>query len=152
QTATDPNTGENILGVDQGASGNNAINKVPDLFGLSLLPLATAEGGLGEFLDDDGIVASVAPFVATSLGAPGPTVNGLVTWQSIDDGPLPASVLPDNGPAPTTLPGTKWGQEVEDVRMARMAINFYKGGTNFTDTYYPNAGPSVTSITGVCTS
>jgi hypothetical protein len=36
--------------------------------------------------------------------------------------------------------------------MARMAVNFYKGRTNFTDTYYPNAGPSVTSVTGVCTS
>ena len=32
-----------------------------------------------------------------------------------------------------------------------MATTFYVGGTNFTDLYYPSAGPSVTSVTGVCT-
>ena len=35
--------------------------------------------------------------------------------------------------------------------MDRMVKNFYLGGTNFTDNYYPVAGPSVTSVSGVCT-
>jgi hypothetical protein len=33
-----------------------------------------------------------------------------------------------------------------------MVSTFYEGGTNFTDIYYPSAGPGVTSISGVCTS
>ncbi len=57
--------------MDQGSAGNNAIGKVPDLAGLGLLPQATAEGALGNFVDDDGIVASLASFVAISLGGPG---------------------------------------------------------------------------------
>jgi hypothetical protein len=32
-----------------------------------------------------------------------------------------------------------------------MSKNFYLGGTNSTDVYYPAAGPSVTSVSGVCT-
>src|SRR6185436_8168055 len=102
------------------------------------------------FIDDDGAVAMLASFVATSVGAPGPTVGGLLTWQDITEGPLPASVLPNNGPAPTTLPGAKWGQEKEVTRLDRMASTFYEGGTNFTDLYYPSAGPSVTTVSGVC--
>ena len=164
QSALDPDGGENIIRVDQGAPGNNAVAKVPDLATLSALPRATAEGGLGEFLDDDGLVASIAPFVATSLGGPGPVVNGVMTWLDITEAsfppcvvlppPAPPCLAPNNGPPPTTLtsPSPKWGQEKEVTRMDRMAINFYKGGTNFTDVYYPAAGPSVTSVSGVCTS
>jgi hypothetical protein len=48
-------------------------------------------------------------------------------------------------------PSPKWGQEKEVTRMDRMSTNFYLGGTNFTDVYYPAAGPSVTSVSGVCT-
>jgi hypothetical protein len=148
-----------IIRVDQGSPGNNAVAKVPDLASLSALPRATAEGGLGEFLDDDGLVASIAPFVATSLGGPGPVVNGVMTWLDITEAasfpPCPGAgcLTPDNGPAPTTLasPSPKWGQEKEVTRMDRMAKNFYLGGTNFTDVYYPAAGPSVTAVTGVCT-
>jgi pimeloyl-ACP methyl ester carboxylesterase len=152
QAVLDPDTGENIIGVDQGAPGNNAIAKVPDLAVLSVLGHTTAYGGLGSFLDDDGLVAKIAPFVATSLGAPGPTVNGLLTWQDITEGPIPAKFIPNLGPPPTTLPGNRWGQEKEVTRMDRMVTTFYKGHTHFTDLYYPNAGPSVTSVSGVCTS
>ena len=152
QAALDPDTGENLLRVDQGGVvDNNAILKVADLNGLALLPRSTAEGGLGAFLDDDGLVAGLASFVATSLGAPGPMLGILTTWQDITEGPFAPSIVPNNGPPPTTLPGSRWGQEKEVVLMSRMAKNFYKGGTNFTDVYYPVAGPSVTSVTGVCT-
>ncbi len=152
QTIVDPNTGENILRVDQGAPGNNAIAKVPDLSNLAFLGHSTAFASLGNFLDDDGIVAGAAPFVSTSLGGPGilgPT--GLQTWRDITQGVSP-SVVPNNGPAPTTLPGHVWGQEHEVTRMDRLVGNFYIGHTNFTDTYYPSSGLSVTSVTGVCTS
>ncbi|MCG8591587.1 MAG: hypothetical protein MJE66_20005, partial [Proteobacteria bacterium] len=94
-----------ILAQDQnGIPGNSALQQVPGLGLLVLvLPDATGRGAIGSFLDDDGGVSQAAAFIATSLGAPGPEVNGLVTWLGIDE-PLPPSVLPDNGPAPTTLP------------------------------------------------
>ncbi len=152
QAALDPDGTEDIVRVDQGAAGNNAVAKVPDLGPLGLLPRATAFGGLGTFIDDDGAVASFASFVATSVGAPGPVVNGLLTWQDITEGPMPPSVVPNNGPPPTTLPGTRWGQEKEVTRLDRMTTTFYVGHTNFTDLYYPNSGPTTTSVSGVCTS
>jgi len=151
QAVLDPDGGKNIIIVDQGSPGNNAAQVVPDLLTLTLLPAATAQGGLGSFIDDDGAVATLAPFVATSVGAPGPTVGGILTWQDVTEGPMPPSVLPNNGPQPTTLPGGKWGQEKEVTRLDRMGETFYKGGTNFTDLYYPASGTSVTSVSGVCT-
>jgi len=138
--------------VDHGAPGNNAVQKVPNLASLGALPRSTAFGGLGTFVDDDGFVASIASFVATSVGAPGPTVNGLLTWQDITEGPMPASVLPDNGPPPTSLPAPKWGQEKEVTRLDKLIGSFYVGGTNFTDLYYPSSGLGLTSVAGVCSS
>jgi pimeloyl-ACP methyl ester carboxylesterase len=152
QALSDPDTGANILIQDQGSAGNNAVAKVPDLASLSALPPATAEGGLGEFIDDDGLVASLAPFIACSVGAPGPIVGGLTTWLDITEGPMPPSVIPDNGPPPTSLPAGVWGQEKEVTRMDRMVLNFFAGHTDFTDWYYPASGLGVTSVTGVCTS
>jgi hypothetical protein len=61
-------------------------------------------------------------------------------------------VLPNNGPPPTSLPAAVWGQEKENIRFDRFAEGFWKGRTNFVDWYYPNAGLSVTSVAGVCTS
>jgi pimeloyl-ACP methyl ester carboxylesterase len=149
QGALDPDLGENILRVDQGAAGNNAVAKVPDLAGLAFLPHATAEGGLGNFIDDDSFVAGLAPFVATSVGGPGPSLGGIQQWRDITEGVDPAQI-PNNGPPPTTLPGTRWGQEKEVSRFDRVLTDFYKGATNFTDVYYPSAGLGVTSVTGVC--
>jgi pimeloyl-ACP methyl ester carboxylesterase len=150
QAAHDPDTGPAILNVPQGAPDNYAINKVPDLMALSVLAPATALGGLGSFVDDDGPIAGFASFLATSVGAPGPVVNDLVTWIDITEGPLPASVLPDNGPPPTTLPAGVWGQEKEKTLFDRLALAFYTGQTNFVDLYYPSSGLSVTSVTGQC--
>jgi pimeloyl-ACP methyl ester carboxylesterase len=152
QAALDPDGGQSIISADQGAPGNSAVNVVPQLAALTLLPVGTAFGGLGSFVDDDSSIASFAFFVATSVGAPGPTVDGLQTWQDITEGPLPPAVLPDNGPPPTTLPGTVWGQEKENTRFDRLAEAFWKGRTNFVDWYYPNAGLSVTTVAGVCSS
>jgi hypothetical protein len=59
-------------------------------------------------------------------------------------------VVTNNGPPPTSLPAPKWGQEKEVTRLDRLAQTFYVGGTNFTDLYYPAAGPSVTTAAGVC--
>jgi pimeloyl-ACP methyl ester carboxylesterase len=175
QTILDPDTGEGLLGVDQGSPGNNAIQKVPDLGPLVFLPKGTAQAGLGSFIDDDGAISGIAPFVATSCGGPGSIVAGscvgsvcvagrvgatcstdancdLLTWQDIDEGVLPPVLLPYNGPQPTTLPGGKWGQEKEVTRMARMTTSFYAGPSNFTDMYYPAAGPATTSAPGRCVS
>ena len=151
QGAYDPDGGENIIQADQGAPGNNAIARVSDLNGLALLGgPSTVEGGIGSFVDDDGAVSSLAFFVATSVGAPGPMVNGLLTWQDITEGPLPASALPNNGPPPTALPAPVWGQEKEVTKFTRLLDAFFAGDTNFTDWYYPSSGLSVTSIAGQC--
>lgn len=152
QSALDPDGGQSIVTVDQGAPGNNAIDVVPALAALNLLPIGTAFGGLASFIDDDSSVASLAFFIATSVGAPGPTVGGVLTWQDITEGPLPPAVLPNNGPAPTSLPAGVWGQEKENTRFDRLAPAFYRGQTNFVDLYYPSAGLSVTTVAGACTS
>jgi len=145
QSAQDLNSGQISL-QESGAQG-----KVPDLGSLAFIPPATVEGSFGTFLDKHGTIAStVAPFVAMSLGEPGPTVGGLLTWKDILHGPL--SPKPNLGPAPTTLPATRWGQDKEVTRLDRVLWSFFAGGTNFSDWYYPNAGPSTTSVTGVCTS
>jgi pimeloyl-ACP methyl ester carboxylesterase len=173
QGKTDPDTGESLIGVDFGdprcvggsnagstcaddtdcpggsCEVNDAIRQVPELNGLALLGKTTAAGGLGGFMDDDGLISSLATFVQTSLGAPGPIVNGLRTWLDITEGPMPPSVLPNNGPPPTSLPGTKWGQEKEVTRMDRLMVAYYTGKTNFTDYYYPSGGNSTTSGIGL---
>ena len=170
---TDPDGGENLVGVDYGPSrcvgganagstcaddtdcdGNNcaendAIRQVPELGGLALLGKTTAAGGLGGFMDDDGLISSLAVFVQTSLGAPGPVVGELRTWQDITEGPMPPSVLPNNGPPPTSLPLSPWGQEKEVTRLDRLMRAYYTGGTNFTDYYYPSGGNSTTTGIGL---
>jgi hypothetical protein len=75
----------------------------------------------------------------------GPEVGGLITWQAITQGPLPAEVFADNGPAPSSLPSAVWGVEKEVVRIDRLLNAFFLGESNFVDWYYPSAGPSTTS-------
>jgi hypothetical protein len=149
QAINDPDGGRSIPSVPQGAPDNTAVAKVPDLASLSALQPATALGGLGSFIDDDGPLAALASFLATSVGAPGPVVDGLVTWLDITE-PLPASVFPDNGPPPTSLPAGVWGQEKESTSFDRLAPAFHRGRTNFVDLYYPGSGLGVTSVAGVC--
>jgi hypothetical protein len=150
QAITDPDTGLGILSVDQGAPGNNAIAVVPDLAILgAVIPPATVHGGFGTFVDDDGAVSSFATFVRTSVGAPGPMVGGVLTWNDVTQGPFAPSVLPDNGPPPTALPGAVWGQEKEVTRFDRFLAAFRAPG-NFTDWYYPASGLSTTQVPGTC--
>ncbi|MCB1843153.1 MAG: alpha/beta fold hydrolase, partial [Halioglobus sp.] len=106
---------QSILQQDQnGIAGNNAIARVPQL--TILAPLvgggdASSSALLGKFLDDDGVAASLASFVATSVGFDGPVENGVATWLSKSDG-IPAEAFTDNGPAPTSLAGAGvWGVE-----------------------------------------
>jgi pimeloyl-ACP methyl ester carboxylesterase len=157
QAMTDFDSGQSLLSVDfgNGPAVGCALcmpataGVVPDLATLSLLPLSTAAGAFGSFLDDDGFVSSLAPFVRTSIGAPGPVVGGLTTWLDVGEGPMPASVLPNNGPPPTSLPGTVWGQEKEVTKLQRMIEVFAQDDTNFTDWYYPSAGLAVTQELGL---
>lgn len=157
QGETDFDTGPSILGVDFGSGAAVGCPScmppiagvVPDLGTLSILPHGTVAASFGSFLDDDGIVSSLATFVRTSIGAPGPVVGGLATWIDVGEAPMPPSVLPNNGPAPTTLPGTVWGQEKEVTKLERMITVFAQEGTNFTDWYYPSSGLSVTQGIGL---
>ena len=139
-----------ILQEDQnGVEGNNAVEQVPQLQALSALlgtEPTTSAALIGLFLDDDGAVALIAGFVATSLGTVGPTVDGVRTWLNYGE-EMPPEVLPDNGPPPTSLDDADvWGQEVEPSdQKNRMMPGYYRGRTNFLDWYYPSAGLEVTS-------
>jgi pimeloyl-ACP methyl ester carboxylesterase len=141
---------QTIIQVDQGEPGNNVIERVPDLATLGFLPPATGPGALGTFVDDDGFVAGIASFLATSVGSPGPVVDGLLTWRDIFQD-QPEDVLPNNGPPPSDLPGGRWGQEKEVTDIIRFGNAFVAGATNFSDWYYPSAGQSMTAVTGRCT-
>jgi pimeloyl-ACP methyl ester carboxylesterase len=149
QGLSDPDTGQVIIQVDQGAG--SAVTAVPDLFILSILiDPATAEGALGTFMDDDGLISAGASFVRTSVGAPDPDAGALRSWLDITEGPMPPSVLPDNGPPPISYPpSTTWGQEVEVARMTRLGQTFIAGQSQFTDWYYPSSGTSTTSGIGL---
>ncbi len=150
QAVNDPNGSQAILQVDQTGPGTSAFDLVPELGTLGiLLPQATALGALGSFIDDDGVIAGFAAFVASSVGAAGPVVGGLTTWLNSSETQPPAAI-PDNGPIPTGLPAMRWGQEKEVVDFSRMITTFYEGESNFTDWYYPSSGLSVTSVSGKC--
>jgi pimeloyl-ACP methyl ester carboxylesterase len=143
QGQTDPDGGQVILQVDQGGiPGNDVVSKVPALAGLSFLPQGTVKGAVGGFVDDDEFVASLAAFVAMSVGAKGPVVDGLTTWIDIDE-ELPAGALRDNGPAPTDLPGRPWGIEREVTDFDKL-LDLFIGDTNFLDWYYASSGLGVT--------
>ena len=150
QARTDPNTGKAILQVDMGAG--SAVTNVPELAVLNLaLPDSTAYGLLGQFLDDDGVGASFSPAMAISMGKTGPTVDGLVTWTAVFDGTAGGVAASNQGPKPTTLPGSRWGLEAEVTRIDRFQETFIAGGNAASDWYYASSGLSVTSVAGVCT-
>jgi len=148
QTRIDPGS-QTLIQQDIGEPGNNVIAKVPDLASLAFLPPADGPGALGTFVDDDGVVAQIASFIATSAGSPGPVVDGLLTWNDISQ-PQPEEVLVDNGPPPTDLPGGIWGREKEVTDIVRFGEAFVAGETNFSDWYYPSAGQSITTSPGRC--
>jgi hypothetical protein len=147
---------QSILQQDQnGEPGNSAINRVPQLAGLKLLlgsEPASSLSLLGQFLDDDGVIASLASFVATSLGFPGPEVDGIQTWLTGDDD-IPAEAFADNGPPPAALEDIRrWGVEAEPSDLAgSMLPMFYRGQTNFSDWYYPSSGLGVVAELGLDT-
>ena len=143
QGQSDPDGAQVILQVDQdGEAGNSAVRKVPALAGLSFLPQGTVMGAVGGFVDDDEFVASLAAFVAMSVGAKGPVVDGLTTWLDLGED-IPASALRDNGPAPTDLPGRPWGIEREVTDFDKL-LDLFIGDTNFLDWYYASSGLGVT--------
>lgn len=152
QATVDPDAGQAILQVEQGGvPGNTAGAKVPELALLAAaFPPATAQGLIGRFVDDDGVVAGIASFVAMSAGAEGPVVDGLATWLDVDEAaafppcPGPGCATPDNGALPTEAGAGIWGVEREVIRMERLVLTLFAGETNFTDWYYPSAGLSVT--------
>jgi hypothetical protein len=152
QAHLDPDAGQAILQVDQGGvPSNKATTAVAALNVLNLLPPATAQGLVGLFVDDEGFGATAAQFIATSVGAVGPEVDGLVTWLDTDEAsafpacPGGQCVTPDNGPEPTAFPAGVWGEERESIRFDRFIVGLYTGGTNFTDWYYPWSGLAVTN-------
>jgi len=143
----DADQGIAIVQREFGAPDNSVLKQVPDLAVLgntNILPLGTAEGAVGSFMDDDGNIAGLAFFVATSLGAPGPVEEGLVTWIDVDE-EIPASAFTDNGPQPTETGTGVWGVEVEPTRFDRLREILFRGGTNFADWYYPSSGLGATS-------
>ena len=143
QGLVDLNEGQTVGQLDQGAPGNNAVAKVPDITGLAAIPPDTVEASFGTFLNKNGAIATALSFVAMSVGEPGPMIDGILTWRDILHGPITPG--PDRGPPPTTLPGTRWGMDKQVTRLDRVVWSFFAGRTNFSDWYYPNAGPSTTT-------
>ncbi|MBT4522661.1 MAG: hypothetical protein HOC23_21900 [Halieaceae bacterium] len=149
-------TVQSILQQDQGGeTGNNAVARVPQLAVLSALlgdAIASSTTLQGKFLDDDGLAASIASFLATSLGFEGPEVDGVQTWLSKGED-IPAEAYADNGPAPELLTDIgRWGTEAEPTDLeGRMLPIFFRGATNFSDWYYPNSGLSITDGLGLDT-
>jgi pimeloyl-ACP methyl ester carboxylesterase len=145
-----------ILQQDQnGEPGNNAMNKIPELAIVkSLLGDAPSSSRflIGQFLDDDGLVASIARFFGTSLGFAGPVVDGIRTWV---DGPdSPPEAFGDNGPAPQSLEDIgRWGLEVEPTDLLATTLpQSITGQTNLTEWYYPSSGLGVVAELGLDTS
>ncbi|MEM8562781.1 MAG: hypothetical protein AAGF57_11135 [Pseudomonadota bacterium] len=151
--------GDGVLSILQqeidGVAGNTAIQQVPELTSLGLL-LGTGNSSslnlLGQFLDDDGVVADLAAFLATSHGFPGPEIDGIRTWLNGDE--VPEQAVPDNGPPPQNAEDIGlWGQELEPTDLPGQIVPaFYRGGTNFVDWYYPSSGLGVTAGLGLDTS
>jgi len=119
------------------------VKKVPDLAALAAIPAATVAASFGTFVNKNGAIAKSLTFVAMSVGEPGPTLDGVLTWKSILDGPL--TPVADRGPPPTSLPAGPWGPDKEVTRIDRAVFSFFAGATNFSDWYYPQAGPSTTT-------
>lgn len=136
--------------------GNNVIEQVPELNILTALvgnSPASSITLLGKFMDDDGVAASIASFLATSVGFEGPVVDGVATWLSNDEA-QPPEALVDNGPPPQSLTNSRgqWGVEVEATNLENSIVpGFFLGDTNFLDWYYPSSGLNVTRGLGLDT-
>jgi hypothetical protein len=145
-----------ILLQDQGGvEGNNAVNRVPELFILQPLVGDTPASSitlLGKFLDDDELAASQAAFLATSVGFEGPVVDGLATWLSRGED-IPAEAFTDNGAPPQSIDDRRvWGVEEEPTDLEGQIVPlFFRGETNFLDWYYPSSGLDVTDGLGLDT-
>jgi pimeloyl-ACP methyl ester carboxylesterase len=153
QGFTDPDKGLNIMQTDLTGPGTSAVEVVPALSLLSFLPDSTVEALFGQFLDDDGLGAALSPAVAAGLGDVGGGNPKL--WLDITEGPFGASTVPNNGPAPTSIPPPSstppvWGQEKELVSMSRFRTTFTAADSNAADWYYAASGLSVTSAPGRC--
>jgi pimeloyl-ACP methyl ester carboxylesterase len=131
-----------ILQQEQnGEPGNSAMEKVPELeIVKSLLGDAPSSSRflIGQFLDDDGLVASIARFFGTSLGGPD----------------SPPEAFGDNGPAPESLEDVgRWGLEVEPTDLLITTLpQSITGQTNLTEWYYPSSGLGVVAELGLDTS
>jgi hypothetical protein len=106
------------------------------------------EGLFGQFLDDDGLGASLSPAVAAGLGDSGGGIPK--QWVDITEGPFGIATVPNNGPAPTALPAVVWGQEKELVSMTRFRTTFTAADSNAADWYFASSGLSTTSVSGRC--
>ncbi len=149
QAITDANTGLSIVQQDLAGPDSSAVDLVPELSILGVLSDSTTVALLGQFLDDDEVGALLSPALANSLGKLSTSTATPRTWIPITR-TLPANATPDNGPQPTTLPASMWGQEKEVVSMARFQQTFTAGGTNAADWYYESSGYSTTSAPGRC--
>jgi pimeloyl-ACP methyl ester carboxylesterase len=153
QAVTDNNSATSIAQQDLNGPGTSAVDLVPGLSILGILPPSTAWGLFGQFLDDDGLGASLSPALGTSVGYPG--TGDPQTWRNTTALSLPSEATPDNGPAPTAAApgifgGPVWGQEKEVADMRRLARTFTAGESNAADWYYETSGYSVTSSPGRC--
>jgi pimeloyl-ACP methyl ester carboxylesterase len=152
QGKLDPH-GLNLIATDFGLG--RAVDLVPGLGILDVLPPASAEAALGFFLDDD--FSPIAAFQA-SLGFSNNGTNlpflGFVLpqtadppdpyrlWRSIDE-PMPAVAVPNNG-FPSAA-NSRWGQEKEISRVDLLFSFLRTQQRNFGDSYFASSGLSTTA-------
>jgi cysteine-rich repeat protein len=141
------------LPVTDFGSGS-AIDNVPELSILGLLPPASAEASIGFFLDDD--YSPVAAFQASvgfsTNGAnsnfgdfflPQPAnLDPYRLWKHIDE-TMPSQALPNHGAAAAA--GDINGQEKEVTAMDYILTGLRSGGTGLGDWYFASSGLSVTA-------
>jgi len=150
QSQSEADDSQVVIQLPQNMQGQTLAQVVPDLAGVAVIPPATPEGALGYFTDDDEPVAAFASFIATSLGARETRGDGLLGWQDLAEGPFAADAVPDNGPAPTSVEEiASWGREAEVTRIDRLGLTYANDASNFTDWYYPQAGPGLTNALGI---
>jgi cysteine-rich repeat protein len=146
---------DGLIAIQQDFGGGRASQNVSALGILRALPPASAEAGVGFFLDDD--FSPVAAFRASfgfsddgfnpvilGIVAPGPAFDDPYRrWIDFDQ-PQPAAAIPNNGAA-TADPTHVWGQEKEVSSLPRFFPNLFAGAVDFGDWYFASSGLSVTS-------
>ena len=137
QGVLDLDSGQVICQVDQGAPGNNAVAKVPDIAGLAVIPPATVEAASARSSTRTATSRGVRPFLAMSVGAAGTDGRRHADLAATSATARSPSAGPTTGRRRPRCPASVVGPDKEVTRFDRVLWTFFAGETNFSDWYYP---------------